>query len=104
MSKTFNLAIRLTTNANVTGARVEEILKQLIDAGLADAQGTIESGEGDIESAQLATDLNIGAPSLVPQESSVKVKYWDNYHGDGSVDTHQFDIADQRCERRPESA
>jgi hypothetical protein len=96
MAKQFNLSISVTTNADVTGERVAEILKRLIDAGLADAQDTVESGEGDLESAELATNLNIASPVVTPQETSVKVKHWDAYHVDGTVDTHQFDIDDQR--------
>lgn len=97
MAKQFNLNVTITTNADVTGEQVAEILKRLIDTGLSDAQDTIESGEGDLGSAELATDLNIGTPMVMPQETSVKVKYWDAYNEAGTVPTHQFDIADQRA-------
>lgn len=97
MSKKFNLSITVTTNADVSGEQVAKLLRQLIDAGLADAQATIEEGEGDIESADLATSLNISAPVLTPQETTVKVKYWDCYNSQfDTVHTHQFDINDQR--------
>ncbi|MDD2744494.1 MAG: hypothetical protein PHV02_19725 [Rhodocyclaceae bacterium] len=94
--KNFNLSISVSTNADVTGKQVADILKRLIDAGLSDAQDTVESGEGDLASAALATDLNISAPVVIKQETSVKVKHWGAYHVEGTVDTHQFDIADQR--------
>jgi hypothetical protein len=48
-------------------AKPEEIrgtVQRLIDAGLADAADTLKSGEGDIDAALLATDLNIGAPTV----------------------------------------
>ncbi len=98
MSKKFNLCVAITTNADVTGEQVEELLKRLIDAGLEDAQATIEFGEGNLELAELATDLNISAPVVMPQETSVKVKYWDCYNSEyETVNTHQFDIVDQRA-------
>lgn len=98
MTKKFNLSVAVTTNADISGEKVAELLRRLIDVGLADAKATFESGEGDLELAELATDLNIGAPVLAPQETSVKVKYWDcyQYSENETVNTHQFDIADHR--------
>ena len=96
MQKQFHFGVTVTTNSDVEGKRVAEVLKQLIDAGLADAQRKIESGEGDCESAELATNLNIVSPVLTQQETSVKVKYWDAYNVEGTLDTHQIDVADQR--------
>ena len=94
--KTFNFTLAVTTNADVSAEKVAELLTQLIDMGLVDATKTIESGEGDITSAELATDLNISAVQVAAQETSVKVKHWDAYRTEGTVNTHQFDIADQR--------
>ena len=100
MAKHFNLNVSVSTNADVTGEKVAEILRRLIDIGLADAGATLEDAnngdDGDVEAAQLATDLNISAPIVAPQETSVKVKSWDAYSVEGTVDTHQFDISDQR--------
>lgn len=96
MAKEFKLGVAISTNADVTGEQVEAIFRRLIDAGLADAQNTIQSGEGDLELAELATNLNISAPVITPQDTSVKVKYWDAYNEDGTLPTHQFDISDQR--------
>ena len=60
--KKFNVNIEITTNARVTPEIVAKTIRQLIDCGLSDAQDTIESGEGDVKSAKLATDLNISRP------------------------------------------
>ena len=64
-------SFQVTTNANVTNDKIAVILRQLLDAGLADAQETIESGEGNIEAAQLATDLNISAPQFQPSHAEI---------------------------------
>lgn len=58
------LHVPVTTNAAVTPEQIRATVQRLIDAGLADATETLESGEGDIAGAQLATDLNIGAPTV----------------------------------------
>lgn len=65
MANKFHLHLSVMTSAAVTGKHVREVVQRLIDLGLADAHETIESGEGDLEMAQLATDLNIGAPEEV---------------------------------------
>ena len=96
MAKQFDFRISVTTNADVDGEAVASILRRLIDVGLADAQETVESGEGDLVSAELATDLNIQAPVAIPDETSVKVKHWDAYGEASAPLTHQFDIDDQR--------
>lgn len=94
--KQFNLSVAVTTNADVTGEQVAELLKRPNDTGLADAQATSDSGEGDLESAELATNLNISAPVATPRETSENVKHWGAYSVAGTVDTHRFDIADQQ--------
>ena len=48
MAKQFDFRISVTTNADVDGEAVASILRRLIDVGLADAQETVESGEGDL--------------------------------------------------------
>ena len=59
------LTIPVTTGADVTAEQVAKLLRYLIDVGLADAADTVVAGEGDCESAQLATDLNIGTPVVL---------------------------------------
>ena len=56
------LTIPITTRADVTAQQVATLVQNLIDIGLADAAATIAAGEGDLASAELATDLNIAAP------------------------------------------
>ena len=63
MSKSFEVKIKVTTNAEVNSETVARLIKMLVNAGLADAQRTIENDEGDIKDASLATDLNIGQPT-----------------------------------------
>ena len=94
---TFKLSIDVSTNAGIDGAKVAELLKRLIEVGLADAANTVGDGEGDIDSARLALDLQISEPVLTPEETSVPVKYWDCYSDADTVSTHQIDIADQRA-------
>lgn len=96
MTKTFNLCVNVTTTDEMSGDLVAHILKKLIDAGLADAQRTIEYHDGDLQSAKHATDLNISNPAVIQQETSIKVKHWAAYGIDATVDTHQFDINDHR--------
>lgn len=96
MEKEFDINIKVTTKANVSGDQVVQLLRRLIDSGLADAQQTLESGEGDLEAADLASYLNIHAPVVAPTETSVKVKHWNREISDGKEATHQFDIDDQR--------
>lgn len=59
------LNIPVTTKADVTPEQVAALVASLIDIGLSDAADTLEAGEGDLDSAQLATDLNIGSPFVL---------------------------------------
>lgn len=95
-----NLSIKVETSASVSPEKIAEIVQRLIDAGLSDAADTIESGEGDIQGAELATDLNIHAPVIAQAprvlvvvnsgiadavwEGDVEVEVfdWDNYKND----------------------
>lgn len=75
MAQAIELRIPVTTNADVTPERVREVVQRLIDHGLADAHDTIECGEGDLEMAQLATDLTIGAPvEVLPGATQEKIR------------------------------
>jgi hypothetical protein len=88
-----NLSIKVKTNANVSGEDVAKILRRLIDAGLSDARSTVESGEGDLKAAELATDLNISAP-VVTKEPRVLVTVNGgiaDYVADAGVDVEVFD-------------
>lgn len=90
------LTIPITTRADVTAQQVATLVQNLIDIGLADAAATIAAGEGDLASAELATDLNIGAPQVLDGDTSVPVKHWAAYADPDSAHTHGFDIADNR--------
>lgn len=63
--KNLTLMVQISTNANARDSQVASVLKQLIDAGLADAAETVRQGEGDVETAELATSLNISAPVVL---------------------------------------
>lgn len=67
--------LQLTVTTRAEGATPETIratVRNLIDAGLADATATLENGEGDLDGAQFATDLNIGAPHVVGEPIDLK--------------------------------
>lgn len=96
MAKQINLTIPVTTNAEVTEEQVAKLVRMLIDAGLADAQKTVEDEDLCSEQAALALDLNIGSPAILPVETTVPVKHWGAYDVDGTVDTHQFYVDDAR--------
>lgn len=101
--QTINLSVKVETNASVTPEQVAKLLQRLIDAGLSDATDTAESGEGDVQFAELASDLNIHAPEVaaVPRvlvvvsggiadpvwEGEVEVEVFDrdNYKDDPSI-------------------
>jgi hypothetical protein len=88
-----NLSIKIQTNANVSAEDVAKIVQRLIDAGLDDARSTVESGEGDLKTAELATDLNIWAP-VVSKELRVLVTVSGgiaDYVADAGVDVEVFD-------------
>ena len=95
-----NLSIKVQTNASVSSEEVVKLVQRLIDAGLCDAASTVESGEGDVQAAELATNLTIHAPVVtqVPRvlvvvsggiastvsegEVETEVFDWDNYNED----------------------
>lgn len=121
------LTIPVKTNASVSPEEIAKIVQRLIDIGLADAASTIEdsgnsgnsgnSGEGDVEAAELATDLHIGAPVVAKEPRvlvvvsggiaapiydegvDVEVFDWDNYNDEEDdakigVPAHFADLAD----------
>ena len=101
--QTINLSVKVETNASVTPEQVAKLLQRLVDAGLSDAIDTAGSGEGDVQFAELASDLNIHAPEVaaVPRvlvvvsggiadpvwEGDVEVEVFDhdNYKDDPSI-------------------
>jgi len=101
--QTINLSVKVQTNANVTPEQVAKALQRLIDAGLSDATDAAESGVGDVQFGELASDLNIHAPEVatVPRvlvvvsggiadplwEGDVEVEVFDrdNYQDDPSI-------------------
>lgn len=113
--QTINLSIKVETNASVSPEQVANIVQRLIDAGLSDAAATIESGEGAVQEAELATDLTIHAPEVAKtprvlvivnggmadtvQDSLLDVVIfdWDNYKDDpvgtGGVPADFADLA-----------
>jgi hypothetical protein len=91
------LTIKIQTNASITPEEVAKIVQRLIDIGLADAGATLEDGancdEGDVEAAQLATDLNISAPVVTTTPRVLIIVSGgvaDPTHDDG-VDVEVFD-------------
>lgn len=70
------LTIPVKTKASVSPEQIAKVVQRLIKVGLADAAATIEDsgncGRGDVEAAELATNLQIGAP-VVAKEPRVLV-------------------------------
>lgn len=97
--KHFFVNLEVKAQDGLSEQQVLETIQRLINAGLEDARATIEACEGDTQAAQTAVSLNIGEPVAVTSktETSVKVRYWDDYNSaESGVNTHQFDIDDQR--------
>lgn len=115
------LTIPVKTNASISPEEIAKVVQRLIDIGLADAAATIEdsgnSGEGDVEAAELATDLHIGAPVVAKEPRvlvvvsggiadpiydegvDVEVFDWDNYNDEEDdaktgVPAHFADLAE----------
>lgn len=65
------LTIEVITASDVTAEQIRQTIDALINIGLADAQDTLENGEGDMAAAELATSLNISSPSIATRETSV---------------------------------
>lgn len=90
------LTIPITTRADVTAEQVAKLVQNLIDIGLADAADTMASGEGDLTPAELATDLQIGAPVALTEITSEAVKHWEAYGVTDAPLTHRLEFIDRR--------
>lgn len=66
--KTHCFIVAVQARDTVQPEAVRLALTMLLDAGLADAHATIEHGDGEIELAKLAVDLNISSPSAMDME------------------------------------
>ncbi len=58
MSKKVTLRIDVATHLNLSARQVGELVYRLINAGLEGARKTIETNEGDVVWAEMATSLN----------------------------------------------
>jgi hypothetical protein len=58
MSKKVTLRIDIETGLNLSARQVGELVYQLINTGLEDARKTIETNEGDVVAAEMATLLD----------------------------------------------
>lgn len=111
------LQISVKTNTSSSAEEIAAIIQRLIDIGLADASATAMSGEGDVDEAEKATDLNISAPVAVKMPRvlvvvsggvadpvydagvDVEVFDWDNYNDEEDyaktgVPAHFADLAE----------
>lgn len=111
------LTVLVKTSASASPEEIAKIVRRLIDAGLEDASATALSGEGDVESAELATDLHITAPVVAKEPRvlvvvsggivdpicdegvDVEVFDWDNYNDEEDdaktgVPAHFADLAE----------
>lgn len=90
-----DLRVRIA-NPNISGEEIAALIARLIQCGVEDAQETLRNGEGDIDTAELATRLEISTQIAV--EPRVLVVARDNgaeaFHDDGvrvalfNVDDH----------------
>lgn len=117
--KEYTVRIKVATNRDdVNQSDIASAISKLLSEGLADAANTLEENEGDIKSAQLATDLNIYEPEAFRGSSNrvlvtvsggvadyiqdagldVEVFDWDNYNADPEgtepVPHHFADLAE----------
>lgn len=79
-----DLRVRIA-NPNITGEEIAALIARLIQCGVEDAQETLRNGEGDLDTAELATQLEISTQIAV--EPRVLVVARDNgaeaFHDDG---------------------
>lgn len=57
--------IKVGVREGVDPEQAASVLATLIDCGLADAADTVDQGEGDLQHAMLATDMDISSPEVV---------------------------------------
>jgi len=67
MAKQFNFGVSVATNTDVSAGKMAEIFQKVIDAGLVAVQKAAESGAGDLESAELASELHISTAVVAPR-------------------------------------
>lgn len=65
MSNVYKVQFEVRSRDPMQPEQLEKLFSRLIDIGLEDASDTIESGEGDLQNAKLATELTICAPRIV---------------------------------------
>lgn len=63
--------IVLTVGSDLSGNIVEQLINNLLKIGLADAQATVDSDEGDTETASLVLSLDISAPGAWAMPTAV---------------------------------
>jgi hypothetical protein len=54
------LLIPVSTNAEISPDELAAVVQRLIEIGMADAEATLDRGEGDLDAAALVADLAIG--------------------------------------------
>jgi hypothetical protein len=60
----FTLELSVMAPAGISGKDVAAIVDKLLNAGLGDAQATVENDEGDVAAAQAALDLDLSSPTV----------------------------------------
>lgn len=63
--KEITLAVKLQTEADITESKLAQILQSMIQIGIADAQATIEKGDGDIEAATKAVTIDVTSVNTI---------------------------------------
>ena len=73
--KEHHITITVSAPTDLTEDQVVILIQRLIDCGLSDATDTVNEGEGDLETAEAALNLNISAPEIdktYPMEQAIK--------------------------------
>ncbi|WP_298150948.1 hypothetical protein [Flavobacterium sp.] len=95
-----NLSIQVKTTSVVSTEDIVLIVQRLIDVGLDDASKTVRSDDGDFDSARLATELQIEAPTVAKQPRVLVVVQGGvaEHFSDNGVDVEIFDWDDYNVE------
>lgn len=91
-----NLKITVHTHAKLSAQEIARLVQRLINVGLADAQETIDNGEGDLDMAEKARILDIRAPVVLEENPPVPVMHTSCYGIEGCQPTYEMQIEDSR--------
>lgn len=93
--KMHRFTISVAAKESITENQIVDLIKFLIDTGLADAEDTAKKGEGDLENSELALSLEINSPKPLKARCLVTVSGGvPDYVCDDDVEVQVFDFDD----------